>query len=128
LSVLLKQIEKTIEYKSSKFQEKEVDNLRSNEINLTTTSDKDEEYFPFLSSLHRIKSNKLAKTSHPTSELIVSLQINNEEYLLRALADSGASSSIILEEYTSKNLIQRDKSNQTTWSTMGGQFTTDKTG
>jgi hypothetical protein len=48
--------------------------------------------------------------------------------LLRALADSGASSSIILEEYTSKNLIQRDKCNQTTWSTMGGQFTTDKTG
>jgi hypothetical protein len=75
-----------------------------------------------------MKSNKLAKTSHLTSELVVSLIINNEEHLLKALADSGASSSIILEDYTSKNLIQRDKSNQTTWSTMGGQFTTDKTG
>jgi hypothetical protein len=58
----------------------------------------------------------------------VSLNINNEEQLLRALADTGASSSIILEGYTSKNLMQRDKSNQTTWSTMGGQFITNKTG
>jgi hypothetical protein len=57
---------------------------------------------------------------------VVSLNINNNEQLLRALADTGASSSIILEGYTSKNLIQRDKSNQATWSTMGGQFTTDK--
>jgi Aspartyl protease len=57
----------------------------------------------------------------------VSLKINNKEYLLQALADSGASSSIIIEDYTSKNLIHRDK-NQTTWSTMSGQFTTDKTG
>jgi hypothetical protein len=47
---------------------------------------------------------------------------------LRALADTGASSSIILDGYTSKNLIQRDKSNQTTQSNMGGQVTTDKTG
>ena len=58
----------------------------------------------------------------------MSLNINNEEQLLRALADTGASSSIILEGYTSKNLIQRGKSNQTTWSTMGGHVTTDKTG
>jgi hypothetical protein len=48
--------------------------------------------------------------------------IPTEEQLLRDLADTGAISNIILEGYTSKNLIQRDKSNQTTWSTMGGQF------
>jgi hypothetical protein len=52
----------------------------------------------------------------------VSLNINNEEQLLRALADSGASNRIILEEYTSKNLIQRDKNNQIAWSTMGGSL------
>jgi hypothetical protein len=120
-------LKKQLNTKIPNSKKRKIETVLSNEINLTTTSDEDEEYFPFFYSLHRIKSNKLAKTTHPTSELVVSLKINNKEYLLRALADSGASSSIILEDYTSKNLIQRDK-NQTTWSTMGGQFTTDKTG
>jgi hypothetical protein len=78
---------------------------------------------PFSSS-----KTKLAKTSHPTTELVVSLIVNNEEHLLRALADTGASSSIILEAYTSAPFIKTDDSNTTTWSTMGGKFTTNKTG
>jgi hypothetical protein len=107
---------------------RKVESVLATEINLTTSSDKDEEYFPFLPSYCRNKSTKLAKTSHPTTEFVVNLQINNEEHLISALADTGAISSSILEAYTSKNLIKSDKSNQTTWSTMGGQFTTDKTG
>jgi hypothetical protein len=58
----------------------------------------------------------------------VSLIVNNEEYLLRALADTGASSSIILEAYTSEPFIKTDDNNTTTWNTMGGKFTTTKTG
>jgi hypothetical protein len=59
----------------------------------------------------------------------VCLIVNNEEHLLRALADTGASSStIILEAYTSDPFIKADDSNTTTWSTMGGKFTTNKTG
>jgi hypothetical protein len=58
----------------------------------------------------------------------VSLIVNNEEHLLRALADTGASSSIILEAYTSAPFIKTDDSNTTLWSTMGGKFTTTKTG
>jgi hypothetical protein len=58
----------------------------------------------------------------------VSLIVNNEEHLLRALTDTGASSSIILEVYTSAPFIKTDDSNKTTWSTMGGKFTTNKTG
>jgi hypothetical protein len=42
------------------------------------------------------------------------LIVNNEEYLLRALADTGASSSIILEAYTSAPFIKTDDSNTTT--------------
>jgi hypothetical protein len=80
---------------------RKTETVLSTEINLTTTSDEDEEYSPFFSSLTRIKSYKLAKTSHPTSELVVILNINNEEQL------QGACSSSILEGYTSKNLIQR---------------------
>jgi hypothetical protein len=58
----------------------------------------------------------------------VSLIVNNEEHLLRALADTAASSSIILEAYTSAPFIKTDDSNTTTWSTIGGKFTTTKTG
>jgi Aspartyl protease len=58
----------------------------------------------------------------------VSLNVNHEEHLLRALADTGASSSIIFEAYTSKQFIKNNDDNKTTWSAMGGQFITDKTG
>jgi hypothetical protein len=78
---------------------------------------------PFSSS-----KTKLANSSHPTTELVVSLIVNNEEHLLRALADTGASSRIILEAYTSAPFIKIDDSNTTTWSTMGGKLTTTKTG
>jgi hypothetical protein len=46
------------------------------------------------------------------------------------LADTGASSSSILEAYTSAifPFIKTDDNNTTTWSTMGGKFTTTKTG
>jgi hypothetical protein len=58
----------------------------------------------------------------------VSLIFNNEEHLLRALADTGASSIIILEAFTSAPLIKTDDINTTIWSKMGGKFTTTKTG
>jgi hypothetical protein len=60
--------------------------------------------------------------------MVVSLTVNNEEHLLKALADTGANSSSILEAYTSAPLIKTDDSNTTTWSTIGGKFTTTKTG
>jgi hypothetical protein len=62
----------------------------------------------------------------------VSIIVNNEYHLLRALADTGASSSIILEAYTSAMFpfIKTDDINTTTtiWSKMGGKFNTTKTG
>jgi hypothetical protein len=45
-------------------------------------------------------------TQQPINELVVSIIVNNEEHLLRALADTGASSSIILEVYTSQPIHQ----------------------
>jgi hypothetical protein len=46
------------------------------------------------------------------------------------LSDTGSSISIILEAYTSSTfpLIKTDDSNTTTWNTIGGNFTTTKTG
>jgi hypothetical protein len=61
----------------------------------------------------------------PTTELVVIFYVNHEEHVLRALADTGASSSVIL---TSKDLFNNDKDNKTTWSTICGPFTTDKIG
>jgi hypothetical protein len=58
----------------------------------------------------------------------VSLIFSHDEYLLRTLADTDASSSIILEAYTSAPFIKTDDINTTTSITMGGQFTTTKTG
>ena len=107
---------------------RKVESLLSTEINLTTSSDEDEEYFVTSLNFFRSRQPKLAKTSHPTSEFVVSLTVNQEEHLLRSLADTGASSSIILEAYTSEHLIKNDDENKTTWNTMGVQFTTDKTG
>jgi hypothetical protein len=58
---------------------------------------------------------KLAKSCHPTTELVMSLIVNNEEHLLRVLADTVANSSIILEAYTSATFpfIKTDDSNTT---------------
>jgi hypothetical protein len=58
----------------------------------------------------------------------VSLIVNNEEHLLRALADTGANSSIILEAYTSALCIKTNDNDNTNWNKMGGKFTTTKNG
>jgi hypothetical protein len=105
--------------------------ILSTEINLTTSSDEGEnkEYLfpsskPFCSS-----KTKLAKSSHPATNhcAVVRILINNEKHLLRALADTGDSSSIILEACISAPFIKPDDSNTTTWSRMGGKFTETKT-
>jgi hypothetical protein len=70
--------------------------------------------------------NHLTKQS--ITELVVSLIVRNEDHLLRELADIGPFSSIILEAYNSDSFIKTDDSNTNTWSTMGGKFTTTKTG
>jgi hypothetical protein len=50
----------------------------------------------------------------------VSLIINNEDHLLRALADTGVSTIIIIfEAYTSDPFIKGDDSNTTTWINNG---------
>jgi hypothetical protein len=119
--------EKTV---SSKKRTRKAESILSTEINLTTSSDEGEqqEYLFTSSKPFSSSKTKLAKSSRPTTELVVSLIVNNEEHLLRALADTGASSSIILEANTSAPFIKTDDSNKTTWSTMGGKFTTPTTG
>jgi hypothetical protein len=106
---------------------RKAESILSTEINFTTSSDEGEEYLFTSSKPFRYSKTKLVKSSHPTTELVVSLIVNNEEHLLKVLADTGASSIIILEAYTSVPFIKTDNSNTTTWSTMGGKFSTTKT-
>jgi hypothetical protein len=106
------------------------ESILSTEINITTSSNEGEDYlFTSYKPLNSIK-NKLAKhlTQPPTTELVVSLILNHEEHLLRALADTGARSSIILESYTSALFIKNDYNNTTTLNSMDCKFTTNKTG
>jgi hypothetical protein len=94
--------------KTASSKKRKAESILSIEINLTNSSDESEEYlFTFSKPFSSIKT-KLAKSSHPTTELVVSLIVNNEEHLLRALADTGASSSIILQAYTSAPFLKTD--------------------
>jgi hypothetical protein len=114
--------------KTASSKKRNAESILSTEINLTTSTDEGEEYLFTSSKPFSSSKTKLAKSSHPTTELVVSLIVNNEEHLVRALADTGASSSIILKACISAPFIKTDDSNTTTWSTMGGKFTTNKTG
>jgi hypothetical protein len=55
-----------------------------------------EEYFLFPPTISRSSIN-LVENSHQTTKLVVTLNVYHEEHVLRALADTGARSSIILE-------------------------------
>jgi hypothetical protein len=58
----------------------------------------------------------------------VSLIVNHEEHLLRALADTGASSSIILEACNSSPFIKNEGLKITCWIKIGGHFTINQLG
>jgi hypothetical protein len=118
---LLKRQLKPEKTASSKKRTRKAESILSTEIKLTTSSDEGENKEYLFTSCKPFTSSK-------TTELVLSLIVNNKEHLLRALADTGASSSIILETYTSANspFIKTDDNNTTTWSTMGGKFTTTK--
>ena len=47
-----------------------------------------EDYFFIPPTMSRI-NNKAVENTHPTTELVVSLNVNQEEHVLRALADTG---------------------------------------
>jgi hypothetical protein len=88
--------------KTASSKKRKAESILSTEIHSTTSSDEDtsEEYLFTSSKPFSANKTKLAKSSHPTTELVVCLIVNNEEHLLRALADTDAISSIILEAYT----------------------------
>ena len=87
-------------------QNRKVESLLSPEINLSTSSDEDEEYSVTSPKFFKSIKSMLAKTSHLTTKLVVGLISYPVEKLLSALADTGSSSRNILETYTSKQAHQ----------------------
>jgi hypothetical protein len=71
---------------------------------------------------------KVAKSSHPTNEMVVSFIDNHDKHLIRNLEDTGTTNIIILEAYTSAPSIKIDDINTNTWSTMDGKFIINDTG
>jgi hypothetical protein len=68
------------------------------------------------------------KITHPTSELMASLNLHHEDRLLREFFDTNSRSSIIFEAFTSEKVIRNEKANKPTWITVGGQFSGSKSG
>ena len=79
---------------------------------------------PFFNREHL---HKKAKVGHYTAEIIVEiLDRNNNLVPIRALLDTGTSSSILLRDYVKKGRASGYSGKKTTWKTMGGNFTTKK--
>jgi hypothetical protein len=110
----------------TKNKKRKVESLLSTEINLTTSWDEDEEYFVAFPNIFSPGTLKPGTNTSVTTELVVSLKANQEENVPRALADTGASSSIILWTFLSKDHIINGESSQTNWSTMGNSPLTKK--
>jgi hypothetical protein len=75
LAFLFKKInslKKQLNAKTPDSKKRKAESLLSTEINLTTSSDEDENYFPFFPSLNRAKTNKLTKTAQLLSWLSAS--------------------------------------------------------
>jgi hypothetical protein len=117
---------------TSSSKKRKAESLLSIDINLTT-SDDEGDYKEYLFIFPKpFSSDKIIYQNHliyqSSIELVVSLIVKYDEHLLRALADTGASRSIMLEACNSAPCNKTDDSNTTTWSTIGDKFTTNNTG
>ena len=75
-------------------------------------------------SLADIRRTKQQKLDHPTCEIIGEIQNKQEETVpIRVLLDTGTSSTLILQQFVTKQ-SSKYKTTPTKWSTLGGAFTT----
>jgi hypothetical protein len=70
---------------------------------------------------------KKHKTGHYTAEIIIEIKYRNDKIApIRALLDTGTSSSIVLREFVRKGRAKSYKGQVTTWSTYGRPFQTKR--
>ena len=70
---------------------------------------------------------KKSKRTHYSAEIVVEIEDRHGNLVpIRALLDTGTSSSIILREFVRKGRANTHKGKRTTWSTLGGNFSTNR--
>ena len=75
------------------------------------------------------RPSKQQKLQHYTAEVIVELKDRTGNLRpIRALLDTGTTSSIILREFVQDGSVSRYKSGKTKWRTLGGTFKTQRKG
>ena len=80
--------------------------------------------FPFF---NRGELNKKAKVGHYTAEIAVEILDRHGKLVpIRALLDTGTTSTILLREFVKKGRAGGYSGQKTLWKTMGGNFTTKK--
>lgn len=67
------------------------------------------------------------KTHHYTAEIIVEIEDRNGDLIpIRCLLDTGTSATLILRDFVRKGRAQSFKGKRTSWSTLGGKFSTNR--
>ena len=80
---------------------------------------------PFFNRTER--SEKRPKKDHYSAEIVVQIQDRSGALVpARALLDTGTSSSIVLRDFVRKGRARSYKGKTTTWSTLGGSFSTQR--
>lgn len=80
--------------------------------------------FPFFK---KEQPNKKAKQSHYTAEIVVEIEDRDGNLVpIRALLDTGTTSSIVLRNFVKKGRAKGYKGKSTLWQTLGGNFKTKR--
>ena len=100
----------------------------SSSDNESSTSDFDGYSTEYLNPFfNREELHKKAKVGHYTAEIVVEiLDRNNKLVPMRALLDTGTTSTIVLRDYVKKGRASGYSGHKTLWKTMGGNFSTKK--
>ena len=98
----------------------------SREINNNKRQALPKEYAnPFFNRNER--NAKRPKKLHYSAEIVVEIEDRHGNLVpIRGLLDTGTSSSIVLREFVCKGRANTHKGKRTTWSTLGGTFTTNR--
>jgi hypothetical protein len=73
--------------------------------------------------------DKRRKFHHFIAKVVVELENNMGQFIpIKALLDTGTSSTFILKEHMRKGLVSHHKGHDTSWKTLGGTFKTKRKG
>ena len=118
---------RTIRYDESDKNDNMMANLNISDGSDNNTSDEDSDYFSCYTFSERNRLKKKTKTGHFTAEIIVEIEDRDGNLVpIRCLLDTGTTSTLVLRDFVRKGGAKIYKGKCTTWSTLGGQFSTNR--